>query len=94
VSSTKAGDRLYQGRTAVERVNAGCKVFWGADDGSITSAARFHAYVGVVMVVHAGLATAGSAQVIGASGFRNRPHDPVRINPAPVKHNGIPGRAR
>jgi len=40
----------------VERANARLKVFWGADDGNITGACRFHAYVGAVMVVHAGLA--------------------------------------
>ena len=29
----------------------------GADDGNVTGAERFHANVGVVMVVHVGLAT-------------------------------------
>jgi len=33
------------------------KIYWGADDGNITGATRFHAYVGAVMVVHVGLAT-------------------------------------
>jgi hypothetical protein len=55
--ATKQFARLYRGRTAVERVNARLKVFWGADDGNVVGAARFHALVGVVMVVHAGLAT-------------------------------------
>jgi hypothetical protein len=41
----------------VERVNGRTKIFWGADDGNITEAARFHAFLGVVMVVHAGRAT-------------------------------------
>ena len=41
----------------MERVNGRVKVFWGADDGNITGAARFHALLGVVMVVHIGLAT-------------------------------------
>jgi hypothetical protein len=41
----------------VERVIARTKVFWGADDGNITGPERFHAYIGAVMVVHAGLAT-------------------------------------
>jgi len=54
--ATKKFERLYKGRTSVERVNARLKVFWGADDGNITGAPRFHAYVGAVMVVHAGLA--------------------------------------
>jgi hypothetical protein len=55
--ATKQFERLYKGRTAVERVNARLKVFWGADDGNITGSRRFHAFVGAVMVVHLGLAT-------------------------------------
>ena len=55
--ATKQFERLYKGRTAVERVNARLKIFWGADDGNITGAARFHACLGTVMVVHLGLAT-------------------------------------
>jgi hypothetical protein len=55
--ATKQFERLYKGRTAVERVNGRLKVFWGADDGNVTGAARFHALVGVVMIVHLGLAT-------------------------------------
>jgi hypothetical protein len=55
--ATKQFERLYKGRTAVERVNARLKIFWGADDGNITGPRRFHAYVGTVMVIHAGLAT-------------------------------------
>jgi len=55
--ATKKFERLYRGRSAVERVNGRVKVFWGADDGNVTGAERFHANVGVVMVVHAALAT-------------------------------------
>ena len=54
--ATKQFERLYKGRTAVERVNARLKIFWGADDGNIAGATRFHALVGTVMAVHAGLA--------------------------------------
>jgi hypothetical protein len=54
---TKLFEKLYKGRTAVERVNGRMKVFWGADDGNITGATRFHAYLGAVLVVHVGLAT-------------------------------------
>jgi hypothetical protein len=50
-------ERLYKGRTAVERVNARLKIFWGADDGNVTGARRFHAFVGVVLVVHLTFAT-------------------------------------
>jgi len=55
--ATKQFERLYKERTAVERVNARFKIFWGADDGNVTGAPRFHAHVGVVMIVHVGLAT-------------------------------------
>ena len=50
--ATQASERLYKGRTAAERVNARLKIFWGADDGNVTGSRRFHAFVGVVMVVH------------------------------------------
>jgi hypothetical protein len=55
--ATKQFERRYKGRTAVERVNARLKVFWGADDGNVTGARRFHGYVGVVMVVCVAFAT-------------------------------------
>jgi hypothetical protein len=55
--ATMKFDRMYDGRTAVERVNGRLKIFWGADDGNISGASRVHAFVGVVMVVHAGFAT-------------------------------------
>jgi hypothetical protein len=54
---TKKFERMYKGRTAVERVNGRLKVFWGADDGNISGSRRFHAQVGTVMVVHAAFAT-------------------------------------
>jgi Transposase DDE domain len=53
---TREFEKRYNGRTAVERVNARLKLFWGVDDGNVTGARRFHAYVGAVMVVHAALA--------------------------------------
>lgn len=55
--ATKQFERLYNGRTSVERVNGRFKIFWGADDGNVTGAPRFHAHVAVVMVVHVTLAT-------------------------------------
>ena len=48
---------MYKGRTAVERVNARLKIFWGADDGNLVGAERFYAMVGMVMLVHAAFAT-------------------------------------
>jgi hypothetical protein len=55
--ATKKFERLYKGRTAVERVNARLKVFWGADDGNVSGSRRFFALLGVVLAVHAAFAT-------------------------------------
>jgi Transposase DDE domain len=55
--ATKQFERLYKGRTAVERVNARVKIYWGADDGNLVGAPRFHGFLGTVMVVHVALAT-------------------------------------
>jgi hypothetical protein len=55
--ATKQFERLYKGRTSVERVIARLKIFWGADDGNVTGGARFHALVGTVMIVHEAFAT-------------------------------------
>jgi Transposase DDE domain/Transposase domain (DUF772) len=55
--ATKKFERMYKGRTAVERVNARLKVFWGVDDGNLTGSRRFTAQVGVVLAVHAVFAT-------------------------------------
>ena len=55
--ATKKFERLYTGRTSVERVNARLKVFGGAEDGNLRGAWRFLAQGGVVMVVHAAFAT-------------------------------------
>jgi len=55
--ATKDFERLYKGRTAVERVNARLKLFWGADAGNVTGSRRCHGFVGAVMVVHLRFAT-------------------------------------
>jgi hypothetical protein len=55
--ATKKFERMYKGRTAVERVNARLKLFWGVDDGNVRGSRRFVAQVGVVMAVHAAFAT-------------------------------------
>ena len=55
--ATKKFERMYKGRTAVERLNARLKVFWGVDDGNLTGSRRFAAQVGVVLAVHAAFAT-------------------------------------
>lgn len=54
---TKQFEERYKGRTAVERVNARLKVFWGIDDGQVYGSRRFHAQVGAVLVVHLAMAT-------------------------------------
>lgn len=55
--ATKKFERMYKGRTSVERVNARLKVFWGADDGNLTGSRRFFALLGVILVVQAAFAT-------------------------------------
>ena len=55
--ATKKFERLYRGRSAVERVNGRLKMFWGVDDGNLTGARRFYGMVGAVMVVHVAFAT-------------------------------------
>ena len=60
--ATKQFEERYKGRTAVERVNARLKIFWGADDGNLVGARRFHGFVGAVMVIHAAVALWLAAQ--------------------------------
>jgi len=55
--ATKKFERMYKGRTAVERLNARLKIFWGVDDGNVTGSRRFVAQVGVVLAVHVAFAT-------------------------------------
>ena len=74
--ATREFERLYQGRTSVERVNARLKVFWGADDGNIKGARRFYAYAGAVMVVHAGLAT-----LLASTPRKEGPLGQMRLSP-------------
>jgi hypothetical protein len=68
--ATKQFERLYAGRTAVERVNGRLKIFWGIDDGQVYGARRFHAHVGAVMVVHLAFASllAQTARAEGSYG--------------------------
>ena len=68
--ATKQFERLYKGRTAVERVNARMKIYWGADDGNLVGGPRFHALLGAIMVVHLGMATvlAGLSRRAGTLG--------------------------
>jgi hypothetical protein len=54
--ATRQFEERYKGRTAVERVNARLKIFWGVDDGNVAGARRFHGHVGAVMIVHAAVA--------------------------------------
>jgi hypothetical protein len=75
--ATKQFERLYKGRTAVERVNARLKVFWGLDDGQVVGARRFHAHVGAVMVVHLALATQLAAAQRYEGAFGNMTLSPL-----------------
>ena len=66
---TQQFERLYNGRTAVERVNGRLKVFWGADDGNVVGSRRFHAHVGAVMIVHLAFATVLAEQQKNSGSF-------------------------
>lgn len=87
--ATKKFERMYKGRTAVERVNARLKVFWGVDDGNIRGSRRFAAEVGLVMAVHAAFATllARAPRRQGTLGkLRLGPiAEALRAQPAPTK---------
>jgi hypothetical protein len=74
--ATKKFERLYKGRTAVERVNARLKVFWGVDDGNVTGSRRFVAQVGVVLAVHAVFAT-----LLAAAPRREGTLGKIRLSP-------------
>lgn len=74
--ATKKFERLYKGRSAVERVNARLKLFWGADDGNVTGSWRFHAKVGTMMVVHAAFAT-----ILAAAPRREGPFSKQNLTP-------------
>jgi Transposase DDE domain/Transposase domain (DUF772) len=74
--ATKQFERLYKGRTAVERVNGRLKILWGADDGNIRGARRFHAFVGCVTVVHLAFAT-----VLASTPRRDGTLGKMRISP-------------
>jgi hypothetical protein len=55
--ATPQFERLYKGRTSVERVNDRMKVFWGLDDGNVEGSRRFCAPVVAVLIVHLAFGT-------------------------------------
>lgn len=55
--ATPQFERRYNGRTAVERVNARLKGLWGIDDGNVVGSRRFSAHVSAVLIVHLACAT-------------------------------------
>ena len=67
---------MYKGRTAVERVNARFKVFWGVDDGNVSGSRRFVASVGIVLAVHAAFAT-----LLASSPRREGTLGKIRLSP-------------
>jgi DDE family transposase/transposase-like protein DUF772 len=74
--ATKQFERLYDGRTAVERVNGRLKIFWGIDDGQVYGTRRFHAHVGAVMVVHLAFAT-----LLAQSARREGTYGTMKLSP-------------
>jgi Transposase DDE domain/Transposase domain (DUF772) len=74
--ATKEFERRYNGRTSVERINARVKLFWGADDGNVTGAARFHAHLCTIMLVHSGFANL----LAMADRYEGKSLSPVRLS--------------
>jgi len=74
--ATKKFEQMYKGRTAVERVNARLKIFWGVDDGNVRGSRRFVAQVGVVLAVHAAFAT-----LLASAPRREGTLGPVSLSP-------------
>ena len=74
--ATREFERRYKGRSAIERVNARTKLFWGADDGNVKGAKRFHAHVATIMVVHAMFATLLAA----APRYEGKSLSPVKLS--------------
>lgn len=68
--------RRYAGRTTVERINARLKLFWGADDGNVTGAARFHAQMHAILLVHQAFAL----QLAKAPRQEGRSLSPTRLS--------------
>ena len=54
--ATKEFEKRYKGRTSIERVNGRTKLYWGADDGNVTGAERFHAHLATILLVHISVA--------------------------------------
>ena len=75
--ATAEFERRYNGRTAVERVNARVKVYWGADDGNVTGAERFHAHLATILLVHAAMANWLASQ----PRYEGKSLSPTRLSP-------------
>lgn len=75
--ATMEFERRYNGRTSVERVNGRVKVYWGADDGNVTGAGRFHAHLATIMLVHAAMANWLAIQ----PRYEGKSLSPTRLSP-------------
>ena len=75
--ATQEFERRYDGRTSIERVNARTKVYWGADDGNVTGAQRFHAHLATIMLVHLAMANWLATQ----ERYEGKSLSPTRLSP-------------
>lgn len=88
-------ERRYNGRTSVERVNGRVKVYWGADDGNVTGAERFHAQMATILLVQAAMANWLALQ----ERYEGKSLSPTRLSPIARKlaqaahHPPIPAAA-
>jgi hypothetical protein len=75
--ATQEFERRYNGRTSIERINARIKVYWGADDGNVTGAERFHAHLATIMLVHLAMAN----WLAGQERYEGKSLSPTRLSP-------------
>jgi hypothetical protein len=88
--ATQGWSDLAKCRTAVERVNARLKVFWGTDDGQVYGSRRFHGHVEAVMVVHLAFAT-----LLAQTGRYERAYGKMTFSPiAKARHELIRTKAQ
>ena len=91
--ATKKFERLYKGRTAVERVNARPRIFWGADGGSLTGSRPFFALLGVILVVHAAFAhVTGDGAALGRNVGPDQPPSDYNATGSGFAFGGIRSR--
>jgi len=87
--ATPRFERLYKGRTAVERINDRLKVPWGLDDGNVVGSRRFNAHVSAVLLVHLACAT-----VLAKAQRKEGSFGTLRLSPIARKRHDLTAEER